>query len=74
MVKKAKKLGTKVAVFKPKKGAKYIVSDPGNADRVLDVLGRKVVFSSDPFEKFDVSAAEAVEISVKFPYLLIEEK
>ena len=70
-----KKLGAKkLAGFKPKKGAKYFVSDPSNADRVLDVLGRKIVFTPDPFERFAISGKEAVEVKESFPYLVVAEE
>ena len=69
MVKKAKKLGA----FKPKKGVKYLVTDPENADRVLEVLGKKFVFKHDEIEKIEVSGAEAAALKEKYSYLSVAE-
>lgn len=66
---KTKKLGG----FEAKAGAKYFVFDPENADRVLEVLGKKFVFKSDAVEKIEVSAKEAEALAAKYSYLSFEE-
>lgn len=54
----------------------YYVYDSENADRVLDVLGSQLVLKHivNSINKIEVSEAQANEIKVKYPYLVIEEK
>ena len=71
MVKKAKK-EKKLGAVKLKKGAKYFISDPENADRVLELDGVQYVFSHDAVEKIEVSAEVAKALVAKYPYLKAE--
>lgn len=50
---------------------KYFITDPDNADRVLEVLGKKFVFTANAVEKVEVTKKEADALVAKYPYLVV---
>lgn len=59
---------------KKKLGAakKVFVFDPEDADRILELGGKKFVFEHGKIEKLEVTAAEAKLLLAKYPYLKVE--
>ena len=56
------------------KEKKFYITDPENADRVLEVLDKKFVFKRDMIEKLEVSEKEAKALVKKYPYLVVNKE
>ena len=65
------KLTKKLGSFK--KGEKYFVTDPENADRILHLGEKKFVFTHDAIEKIEVTGEEATALKQKYGYLKVEK-
>ena len=50
---------------------KFFITDPDNADRVLEINNKKFVFKADSIEKLEVSGGEAKALLKKYPYLVV---
>ncbi len=51
----------------------YKVIDPENADRVLEILDRKIEFKAGEAENIVVEESVAKALKEKYPYLVIEQ-
>ena len=56
------------------KEKKFYITDPENADRILEVLNKKFVFKTDMIEKLEVSEKEAKALVKKYPYLVVNKE
>lgn len=69
MAKKKVAKGAKLGAVKSKN---VFVSDPEKADRVLELDGKRFVFSPEVF-RLEVSVKEAKALVEKYSYLVIEK-
>ena len=53
---------------------KFFITDPDNADRVLEINNKKFVFKADSIEKMEVSEKEAKALVKKYSYLVVSKE
>ena len=53
---------------------KFFITDPDNADRVLEINNKKFVFKADSIEKMEVSEEEAKALVKKYSYLVVSKE